>query len=147
MSQLTLDQALRMVLRHREAGRSDDADGIYRQIVAQISGEAEALHWLGLLACEEGHIDLAIDLIGRAIAVDPSVAAYHSNLGECYRRAGQSERAIDLSSPSDRVSARAASQAHFNLGIALKRRGPARRGDRRLPPGDRAPARLCRSPQ
>ena len=95
MSQLTIDQALKMALRHREAGRLAEADGVYRQILAQISDRAEALHWLGLLACEAGHLDLAIDLIGRAIAVDPANGAYQSNLGECYRRAGQSEQAIN----------------------------------------------------
>ena len=142
MSQLTIDQALRMVLRHREAGRPADADGIYRQIVAQISGQAESLHWLGLLACEEGHVDLAIDLIGRAIAVDPAVGGYHSNLGECYRRAGQSDRAIASLRRATEL-APGLVQAHFNLGVALKDGGPARRGDPRLPPGDRDPARLC----
>ncbi len=122
MSQLSIDQALRLALRYREAGRRAEADGIYGQILAQISGRAEALHWLGLLACEAGHLDLAIDLIGRSIAVEPLVGAYHSNLGECYRRAGQSEPAIACLRRAIEL-APGLLQANFNLGIALKERG------------------------
>jgi predicted O-linked N-acetylglucosamine transferase (SPINDLY family) len=122
MSQLTIDQALRMVLRHREAGRPTEADGIYRQIVAQLSGQAETLHWLGLRACEDGHLDLAIDLIGRAIAVDPSVGGYHSNLGECYRRAGESDQAIQSLRRAVEL-APGLLQAHYNLGVVLKAGG------------------------
>src|SRR6516165_932472 len=94
MSELSIDQALQLVLQHREAGRQAEADNIYQQILAQIRGQDGALHWLGLLACQAAHYDLAIDLVSRSIAVEPFVATYHSNLGECYRRAGRHEEAI-----------------------------------------------------
>jgi predicted O-linked N-acetylglucosamine transferase (SPINDLY family) len=122
MSQLTIDQALRMVLRHREAGRLAEADGIYRQILAQLSGQAEPVHWLGILACEAGHLDLAIDLMGRAVAVDPSAAAFHCNLGECYRRAGNWEQAVACLRRATEL-APGMPQAQFNLGVALKDAG------------------------
>ena len=47
-----------------------------------VPDHADALHLLGVLAFQTGHIGAAIDLIGRAIAINPAVAEYHSNLGE-----------------------------------------------------------------
>jgi predicted O-linked N-acetylglucosamine transferase (SPINDLY family) len=119
MAELSIDQALQLVLRHREAGRLAEAEGIYRQILSQIPGQDGVLHWLGLLACQAGHIEIAIDLVTRAIAVEPFVATYHSNLGECYRRAGQRERAIASLRRAIELAPGMA-QAHHNLGIALK---------------------------
>jgi predicted O-linked N-acetylglucosamine transferase (SPINDLY family) len=122
MAELSIDQALQLVLQHRTAGRRAEADGIYQQILAQIRGQDGVLHWLGLLACQAGHLDLAIDLINRSIAVEPFVATYHSNLGECYRRAGQRERAIAALGRAIELAPNMA-QAHFNLGLALKESG------------------------
>jgi predicted O-linked N-acetylglucosamine transferase (SPINDLY family) len=122
MAELSIDQALNLVLQHRAAGRTAEAEGIYRQILAQIRGQDGVLHWLGLLACEAGHLEIAIDLVSRAVAVEPCVATYHSNLGECYRRAGQAERAIASFRRAIELAPGMA-QANYNLGLALKERG------------------------
>ena len=41
-----------------------------------------------------GRHDLAVELISRAIALAPNTPAFHSNLGEAYRKLGQIEKAI-----------------------------------------------------
>jgi predicted O-linked N-acetylglucosamine transferase (SPINDLY family) len=122
MAELSIDQALQLVFQHRAAGRRAEADGIYQQILSQIRGQDGVLHWLGLLACQAGHLDLAIDLVSRSIAVEPFVATYHSNLGECYRRAGQRERAIAALRRAIELAPGMA-QAHYNLGLALMESG------------------------
>ena len=106
MTQVTIEQAMQIAIGHHQAGRLAEAEAIYRQILAQSPDHADALHLLGVLACQTGHTDAAIDLIGRAIAINPAVAEYHSNLGESYRRAGQWEAAIASSRPRDRIQAR-----------------------------------------
>jgi predicted O-linked N-acetylglucosamine transferase (SPINDLY family) len=122
MPELTLDQALELVIRHREAGRRAEAEALIGQMVAQTADPAAVLHWLGLRACEWGRHDVAIDLIGRAVQRAPAVAAYQSNLGEAYRRAGQPEQAIDCLRRAIALGPGMA-EAHYNLGIVLRNVG------------------------
>jgi hypothetical protein len=42
-----------------------------------------------VVALQRGQVAQAIELIEKAIARDPSVAAFHANLAEAYRAAGQ----------------------------------------------------------
>jgi len=70
MSSTTLADALA----HHRAGRFQDAEVIYRQILAADPNYPDALHLLGLIAQEAGRHDAALDLIGRAIARRPEPA-------------------------------------------------------------------------
>ena len=63
-------------------GAAAEAENLYRQVLAVSPDHAEALHKLGVLACQVGRLDAAIELIGRAITVDPNSVEYHSDLGE-----------------------------------------------------------------
>jgi predicted O-linked N-acetylglucosamine transferase (SPINDLY family) len=119
MPELTIDQALELVIRHREAGRGAEAEALIGQIVGQIGDPAAGLHWLGLKACESGRHDLAIDLIGRAVRLAPAVVAYQSNLGEAHRRAGHPEQAIDCLRRALALGPCVA-EVHYNLGIVLR---------------------------
>ena len=62
--------------------------------------------------------DVAIELIGRAIALNPAVADYHSNLGESYRRAGRWDVAIACLRRAIELKPDHA-EAQANLGNAL----------------------------
>jgi predicted O-linked N-acetylglucosamine transferase (SPINDLY family) len=120
--QVTLDRALELALGHVQAGRWAEAEGVYRQVLAAIPEHPDALHMLGILACQRGAYDAAIDLIGRAIARNPGIAEYHSNLGESYRRAGQADRALDCFRRAVAFKPGLA-EAHNSLGILLEARG------------------------
>src|SRR5689334_18306990 len=89
-----IEEAMQVALGHHQAGRWAEAEGIYRWILSRYPDHADALHLLGVLACQAGDNGAAIAMIGRAIAVDPLVAEYHSNLGEAHRRSGRWDRAI-----------------------------------------------------
>ena len=89
----SLDQIFALALQHHPAGRLADAEMIYRGILEQQPAQADALHLLGVLACQANQFQTAMALIAKAIAINPRFAAYHSNLGEAYRRAGQFEPA------------------------------------------------------
>jgi protein O-GlcNAc transferase len=106
---------------HRE-GRLADAERQYRGVLALDARHAESLHRLGLIAYQEGRHEIAVDLIGRAIAIDPMAAAYHCNLGSALKAQGRLdqaaacyERALELNS-GDTV-------ARNNLGNVLKAQG------------------------
>ena len=78
---------------HRQ-GRMDDADGLYRQILAVSPEHFDALHMLGVLQAQRLNFPDAIDLIGRALALRPNEAAAHSNLGNALRGSRRPEEAV-----------------------------------------------------
>jgi protein O-GlcNAc transferase len=85
---------LRQALEHHQAGRLDQAEQLYRQLLQSEPHNADACNLLGMLARQREQFPQAIELIGRAIALRPSVAAYHFNLGEAQRAHGQLEEAL-----------------------------------------------------
>jgi predicted O-linked N-acetylglucosamine transferase (SPINDLY family) len=109
-------------LRHHQAGRLEEAEKLYRQVLQADSGHADALHLLGVLALQRGYCDVAVDLIGNAIAHNNRVPAFHNNLGNALSAQGKLEEAAAsygraLSLKPDHV------EAHFNLGAALQAQG------------------------
>ncbi len=105
--------------RRHTAGRLPEAEAIYRAILARDLRHAGALHGLGLMALQTGRPDVAVRLIGEAVAVAPTVAEYHADHGLALAQVGQ---------PADAIAAqrRAADLAphevrhHFNLGRSLQ---------------------------
>lgn len=122
MPRITIDQAFKHAVQIHQAGRLAEAEGIYRQILAQIPNHAESLHLLGVLASQTNRPDLAIELISRAIELNPNSAEYHCNLGEIYRRAGNVDRAIEHGRRATSLKPQYA-PAHCNLGVALRDKG------------------------
>ena len=113
----TADQLATALDQHR-AGRLDDAEAAYREILATSPQHADALHLLGMLAHARGAQGQAIGLIGRAILVEPGAAEFHSNIAAVYLSMGQSEEAI---AHARRAVALAPLhfEANYNLGNAL----------------------------
>jgi protein O-GlcNAc transferase len=83
---------------------------------------ADALHFLGVLAHQVGHNDKAVDLIGRAIAQNGQVPAFHNNLGNAFKAQGKLQEAA-----ASYAGALAQNPNHvgalFNLGLVLQMQG------------------------
>ena len=75
------DKELEIGLEHHTAGRLQEAEKIYRQILEKNPRHAGALHFLGAMALQMKRYKEGADLIRQAIAIDPSVPEYHNNLG------------------------------------------------------------------
>ena len=94
---------LRSALQAHQAGRLDQADAAYREVLARHPDQPDALHLRGLVAHQRGDGSTAVALIGDAIRVSPTIARYHNNLGRALAvlgRVGEAEasylNALDL---------------------------------------------------
>jgi protein O-GlcNAc transferase len=82
-------EMLEQALSHHRAGRLGEAEALYRQILADDARHADSLHLLGMLEDQRGDREAAVSMIGQAIAIDPNVAAFHSNLGTVLQAQGR----------------------------------------------------------
>jgi predicted O-linked N-acetylglucosamine transferase (SPINDLY family) len=109
-------------MRHHQAGRLNDAEPLYRQILQADARHVDALHLLGVLSHQAGRNEAAVELITKAIAGNGRVPAFHNNLGNALRAQGKLAEAEAsylraLSGKPDYV------EAHYNLGVALQDQG------------------------
>jgi tetratricopeptide (TPR) repeat protein len=85
---------LAAAVQNHKAGRMDEAERLYRQVLTVDPRNADGLHLFGLIAHQKGRSDLAIDMIGRAIAINPADASYHCNLGIAFKELGRVDEAV-----------------------------------------------------
>lgn len=109
-------------LRHHQAGRLDEAERIYRQILTLDPHHADSLHLLGMVAHQNGDHEAAASLIRQAIAANGNAASYHSNLGNVLQaqgklaEAGASYQCALLLKPD-------LAETHLNLGNIFRAQG------------------------
>ena len=118
-SNVTIPEALRLGLQHQQAGRWQQAEQIYRQILQVAPQVPDAWHLLGALALQVGKPELAVEYIGRALALTPREALFLNNLGAAQLKLGQ----LSAAEKSFRSAIEArpnATDARKNLGLTLQ---------------------------
>ena len=118
----SIPTALQAALEHHQAGRLPQAEAHYRQILHRQPNHSDALHYLGVIACQSGQHDIAVELIRKAISANPLSPIYYNNLGNALNGQGKPDGAIAsflqaLSFKPDFA------EAHYNLGNALRDQG------------------------
>jgi tetratricopeptide (TPR) repeat protein len=93
MTQLTIQQAFDLAMRHHQAGQLTEAEQLCRQIVSQRPDHAGALHYLGVLALQNGRDSEAVDLIQRAIALASNNPEAYAHLGIALEHLGKLDEA------------------------------------------------------
>lgn len=121
--------ALQAAAQHHQAGRLQQAEALYRQILAIDANHADALHLLGVLAHQTGRSGAAEELIRRAIGRAARSPAFHCNLGVVLLARGALEeaaacfeRALALKPDYD--------EAHNNRGLVQMRLGKLAEAER-----------------
>jgi predicted O-linked N-acetylglucosamine transferase (SPINDLY family) len=75
-----LRQSFQLAVKSHDLGQFEDAEKLYRAILAVDPLHADALHGLGVMAHQVGRHDLAAELIGQALA-QRTEPTFHNNLG------------------------------------------------------------------
>jgi tetratricopeptide (TPR) repeat protein len=114
----SIAQILNTALQHHRAGRLGEAAAGYLGILKENPRHGDALHLLGVVAQQQGKLDMSIELMQEAVRGNPSIAHYHHNLGntylqkECPKEAAECYRQAISLKPDYH-------EAHHALGTAL----------------------------
>ncbi len=114
-----MNDMLTTAMELHQSGQLGPAAQLYQRILVQEQDNAYALHLLGVLHNQQGQHARAVEEIGRAVALRPSVPAFHANLAEAYRSLGQFDRAAGCCRTALRLWADFP-EARCNLGLALQ---------------------------
>src|ERR1051326_5128816 len=120
---------LETALKLQRAGRVEEAERIYAQVLAASPDNADALHLSGLIAASRGDLNSASSLLERAIAAMPHQAYLHASQGnlffargmipemtEAYRRALLEGYFRDIPAPfADIISRVGTPSAHWDF--------------------------------
>ncbi|HEV3136536.1 MAG TPA: tetratricopeptide repeat protein, partial [Pirellulales bacterium] len=104
------------------SGKLQEAEQHYRQVLQADPRHADAMHALGVLACQVGKHQAGVQLISSAIRVNGSQAAFHADLGEAYRGLGRLDEAVVSYRQALRIRPNYP-QARNNLGTLFQAQG------------------------
>ena len=114
-----IKERLAKAVQVHQAGKLAEAERLYLEILRDDEGHADTLHYFGVLAHQTARNELAVDLIGKAIARSGQVPAYHNNLGNALKALGKWHEAAAayrraLHQQADYVP------AYYNLAVVLQ---------------------------
>ncbi len=119
-----VDDLLKTAVARHQAGDGAAAAALYEKVLEIDPDQPDALHLLGVLACQDDDPGRGAELIERAVRLSPDQALYNSNLGAALRGAGRLDDAL---AACDRAIALDSGHpdAHANRATVLRERGAA----------------------
>jgi len=119
---MSIEQALELAVGHHGAGELQQAESLYWRILDAAPEQPVALHLLGAIAHQMGDSAAAVDHIGKAVAVEPSYAEAHGNLGLALQALGRTDDAVASYRRALAINPDFF-EVHYNLGNALQELG------------------------
>jgi predicted TPR repeat methyltransferase len=120
--ELTLEEAVALAILLQKNEQLTEAREVYRRVLKMDPDHADALHYAGVLAHQQGRNEEAVALIERSLALVPDRADCYSNLGIIFQSTGRLDQAIDAYRRAIAIDPRHAN-AHNNLGVLLRATG------------------------
>lgn len=93
-TQVTVDEAMELGLRHYSQGNLIVADRVFRDIINSIPDYHNAIHHLGLVCFFRGDVKGAVEHTAKSVAIDPKNAHYLNNYAVMLSEDGQREQAL-----------------------------------------------------
>jgi tetratricopeptide (TPR) repeat protein len=115
----SIQAALRQGLVLHQQGRFNEAEHFYKEVLSHAPAHFDALHLLGVVALQTGRTRSGVDLIAKAVILNPNSAGAHNNLGNGLK---DLRRFGDALASFDKVIALKPdyAEAHNNRGIVLR---------------------------
>ncbi|MDX8438753.1 tetratricopeptide repeat-containing sulfotransferase family protein [Mesorhizobium australafricanum] len=113
---------MQRALQLHQAGRRQEAEALYRQVLGQQPNHAAALHFLGLLLHQTGRSEEGLDLIEQSVTLQPRNADFLNNMGTVMRDLGRVAAAVDFFRGAVDIRPEQLA-ARDNLGSSLKQLG------------------------
>ena len=117
-----ISNRLQAGLRHHQSGRLQEAESIYRSVLADQPQHPDALHLLGVVALQTGNFKDAAKLIEGAIKAKPDEPEFYNMSGETYRALREFDVAIARYEKALALRPDFAG-AHINLGNTFREIG------------------------
>jgi len=118
----TVRDGLEEALEHHRAGRLQQAEQIYRQLIAAAPMQADPYHLIGVIATQVGKHEAALDYVKKAIQLNPFAPVYQNTLGVAYDGMGRTDEALTAFEQAVTIKGDYA-EAYFNLARLQDRRG------------------------
>jgi tetratricopeptide (TPR) repeat protein len=115
----SINQAIGLAARYHAAGDLREADNICQNILQREPNQPLVLHLLGIIAHQLDKNDIAVNLIRKALTVQPDYAEAHNNLGITLQGMGRLDEAVASYNRALAFKPDYA-EAHYNLGYTLK---------------------------
>ena len=129
-----LEERFRRAVESHRRGDLEGAGRLYREILKQAPGQFETLHYLGLLEAQRGNAVEGVELMRRAVAVNPQAVEAHLNLGNMLLELGRADEALKSVERAVELNAKSP-QGLNSLGLVLLELG---RGQEALSAFERA---------
>jgi len=113
-----LIRTLATAAQQHQAGRLQEAETLYRQVLEMDPDNSEALHLMGILASSAGNSERAVQLLEKSILINPTDPIYHTNLASVLLKQGRKDQAIRHFHEALRLNPNYP-EAHFGMAKAL----------------------------
>lgn len=110
------EDAIALAISLANQGKLPAAESLSAQLIGQFPGDANAIAMRAFVLHRAGRLNDAIAVLEQAVANDPKLPVFHSNLCEMYRQAGDLDRAVDHGLKATKLAPNYP-DAHNNLGI------------------------------
>ena len=82
-----------MAVQMHQRGMIEEAESVYNDVLSVVPDQADAIHYLGVIAHQMGDSPKGVSLIKKSLAVNPKQPDALNNLGNIYRELGRLDEA------------------------------------------------------
>ncbi|PIE62529.1 MAG: hypothetical protein CSA25_04910 [Desulfobacter postgatei] len=114
---MSVVELLKKAVACHHAGKLQEAEQKYRQILDQVPDHPDATHFMGVLAYNTGKNDLAVTYLKKAIEMMPSNAGCFNNMGNVFQQQERYQESVKWYEMAVRINP-AHKMAHNNIAVA-----------------------------
>jgi protein O-GlcNAc transferase len=119
---MNLNELIELAIKNHQAGKLEQAEHIYKEILKVHPSNFYALQYLGVLNIQHRNFDSAIEYIEKALQSNTDDSHAYYNLGIAFSGKGQVDKALTCYQNAIRINP-INSDAYVNIGIIYKEKG------------------------